>query len=196
MTIRKLRSAVALAMLALVATISQAQTTIASKAADTSGAGQPAAKPATFDDCAKEIKNPTDWLSWGADLRVRNEYFNNALALSHETVRHEQDYFRIRERWWVSIMPVTNLSVNARLAGEQRDWMKPSFARQFGFQRGLEARYGILDNANVKWNNAFDLPLSALTVIIVSLVTQPPDEAHLAKCFPALRTNQPKNPKS
>ncbi|MGA2221187.1 MAG: sodium:solute symporter family protein [Verrucomicrobiia bacterium] len=34
------------------------------------------------------------------------------------------------------------------------------------------------------------LPLSALTLIVVSLVTRPPDEAHLAKCFPAAKGNQ------
>jgi len=33
------------------------------------------------------------------------------------------------------------------------------------------------------------LPLSALTAIIVSLATRPPDKAHLAKCFPPIRNN-------
>ncbi len=31
------------------------------------------------------------------------------------------------------------------------------------------------------------LPLSALTAVLVSLVTRPPEEAHLAKCFPSSR---------
>jgi len=91
---------------------------------------------------------------------VRNEYFNNALTLSPGSVRHEQDYFRFRERLWDSIMPVTNLSINTRLAAEQRDWMKPSFAKQYGYRTGLEERYAILDNANVKWSNIGDVPLS------------------------------------
>ncbi len=29
----------------------------------------------------QDIKNPVPWLSWGGDIRVRNEYFNNALSL-------------------------------------------------------------------------------------------------------------------
>jgi SSS family solute:Na+ symporter len=33
------------------------------------------------------------------------------------------------------------------------------------------------------------LPLSTLTAVVVSLGTSPPDDAHLAKCFPATKTN-------
>jgi SSS family solute:Na+ symporter len=39
------------------------------------------------------------------------------------------------------------------------------------------------------------LPSSLLMAIVVSLVTRPPDEAHLAKCFPAAKGNHPTNPK-
>jgi len=31
---------------------------------------------------------------------------------------NEQDYFRFRERIWASAMPVTNVSVNLRLAAK------------------------------------------------------------------------------
>src|SRR6185436_6472055 len=46
----------------------------------------------------KEIKNPTPWLSWGGDFRVRNEYFNNTLTLNPDNSLAEQDYFRFRAR--------------------------------------------------------------------------------------------------
>ena len=101
-----------------------------------------------------------DWLTWGADVRLRNEYLNNALTLSDTGARHEQDYFRFRERFWASAMPVTNLSVNARLAAEEREWMKPSNASQYGYRSGFEERYGILDNANVKWDHILAQPLT------------------------------------
>jgi hypothetical protein len=146
-----------LGLAALAAATALAQTPTTTPAASTPPAPPP---PTAFDQWVKEVKNPTDWLTWGADLRLRNEYFNNALTLGQNVVRHEQDYFRIRERLWDSIMPVTNLSINTRLAAEQREWMKPTFAKQFGYTSGLEDRYMILDNANVKWNNAFDLPLT------------------------------------
>ena len=150
------KSAVVLAALTTTLTVALAQTT--QPAAQASG--QPAPQPSAFEQFAKDVKNPAPWLTWGGDLRLRNEYFNNALALNEGAARHEQDYFRFRERLWLSITPVTNLSVNTRLASEQREWMKPSFVKQYGYREGLEERYVILDNANVKWNNAFDLPLS------------------------------------
>ncbi len=93
-------------------------------------------------------------------MRLRNEYLDNALTLSEAGERHEQDYFRFRERLWTSVMPVTNLSVNARLAAEEREWMKPSNAGQYGPRTGFEERYGILDNAYLKWNNIADQPLT------------------------------------
>ena len=48
-------------------------------------------------------------MNWGADLRIRNEYFNNALSLTSDPQLsplfahyHSQDYFRIRGRVWTS----------------------------------------------------------------------------------------------
>ena len=119
-----------------------------------------APKSGSVDATIAGIKQPVDWLSSGGDLRLRNEYFNNALTLSEAVVRHEQDYFRFRERLWLSIQPVTNLSLTARLTGEERDWMRDSFAKQFGYEQGLEDRYGILDNAYLKWSNALNQPLT------------------------------------
>ena len=119
-----------------------------------------APQPVSVDAVINEIKHPVDWLTSGGDLRIRNEYFNNALTLSENVVRHEQDYFRFRERLWLAVQPLTNLTVTARLTGEQRDWMRPSYAKQFGYDQGMEARYGILDNAYVKWTDAFNVPLS------------------------------------
>ena len=120
----------------------------------------PAPKPGSVEAAIAEIKNPVEWLTWGGDLRLRNEYFNNALTLSKAVVRYEQDYFRFRERLWLALQPVTNLTLAARLTGEQREWMRPAFAKQFGYEQGGEDRFGILDNAYLKWSNVFDQPLT------------------------------------
>ena len=144
---------IGIAVFAATSAITQAQTAATTTAA-------PAAPPSAFEDFVQQAKNPTDWLTWGADVRLRNEYLNNALTLSEAGARHEQDYFRFRERLWISLMPVTNLSVNARFAAEEREWMKPSNAGQYGYRSGFEERYGILDNAYVKWNNIADQPLT------------------------------------
>ena len=144
---------IGIAVFAATSAITQAQTAATTTAA-------PAPPPSAFEDFVQQAKNPTDWLTWGADVRLRNEYLNNALTLSEAGARHEQDYFRFRERLWISLMPVTNLSVNARFAAEEREWMKPSNAGQYGYRSGFEERYGILDNAYVKWNNIADQPLT------------------------------------
>ena len=144
-----LKCAAVLAALTTTLTVAVAQT-----------GGQAAPQPSAFEQFAKEVKNPAPWLTWGADFRARNEYLNNALTLSEAGARHEQDYFRFRERLWTTITPVTNFTLNARLAAEQREWMKPTYANQHGYRSGFEERYLILDNANVKWNNAFNQPLT------------------------------------
>jgi hypothetical protein len=148
-----LKLTVGIAVFAATSAITHAQTAATTPAA-------PAAPPSAFEDFVKQAKNPTDWLTWGADVRFRNEYANNNITLNEGAARHEQDYFRFRERIWASAMPVTNVSVNARFSGEQREWMKPSSSSQYGPRSGLEERYGILDNAYVKWSNIGGVPLS------------------------------------
>jgi Alginate export len=146
-----LKLAVGIAVFTATSAITQAQTTATPPAAP---------EPTAYDKWEKEMKNPTDWFTWGADVRLRNEYGNNLVTLNEGAARHEQDYFRFRERIWASVMPVTNLSVNARFSGEQREWMKPSLTGANGNRSGLEERYGILDNAYAKWSNIGGVPLS------------------------------------
>jgi hypothetical protein len=169
----KLKLTLGLAALAATTALAQTQTAASTGAASAPPAGvQPAtpvaatqaAPPATafdqFDQWTKDMKNPVPWFSWGADVRLRNEYMDNNIFLNNSAPLHEQDYFRFRERIWASVMPVTNVSVNARFSGEQREWMKPAAAGQYAGREGLEERYGILDNAYVKWSNIGGVPLS------------------------------------
>jgi hypothetical protein len=127
-------------------------------------AAQPAAKPAPppggTAQWMSEVKNPAPWFSWGSDIRVRNEYYNNIVSLSDSIPGHEQDVVRFRGRLWTSVTPITNVSFNARLAAEPRLWMKPAFASSYRGQSGMEWRYGMVDNLNVKWNRIADGPVS------------------------------------
>jgi hypothetical protein len=107
----------------------------------------------------QETPKPAPWLVWGGDLRVRNEYFNNALTLSATTPAHEQDLFRVRARFWSTATIAPDLSFNLRLAAEPRIWEKPAFAKQHP-GTGTEWRYGIIDTFNLKWARAFGLPLT------------------------------------
>jgi hypothetical protein len=153
----RLKAAGILASAAIALTVA-AQTNSPAPSATGSATSPPEASRA--EKMIKGIKNPVPWFSWGGDLRGRNEYFNNAVTLNNGAVRHEQDYFRYRERIWASVMPATNVSVNVRFSGEQREWMKPSYAGQYVGREGMEYRYGILDNAYVKWSNIADVPLT------------------------------------
>jgi hypothetical protein len=114
----------------------------------------------SFEALLTRIKNPAPWLAWGADLRVRNEYFDKAISLSGASAVSEQDVLRIRSRLWITLSASTNLVLNTRLANESREWFKPAFAKAYGPHTGLEWRYGMIDALNVKWNEAFGQPLA------------------------------------
>jgi hypothetical protein len=107
-----------------------------------------------------DIKNPFPWLSWGADMRVRNEYFNNLLTLNEKNPLHEQDYFRFRGRVWTSVTPVEDLSVNLRLTSEPREWMQPAGYSTYKGNEGMAWYSGIFDAVNVQWKNALSLPMT------------------------------------
>jgi hypothetical protein len=153
----KLKLSLGLAALAAVTVLADAQTPTNAPAP---AAAPPAPEPSRYDKWEKDVKNPSPHFTWGADLRLRNEYLNNAVSLDINGARHEQDYFRFRERIWASVLPATNMSVNARLAAEQREWMRPSLTSANGNHSGYEGRYGIVDNVNAKWNNIGGTPLS------------------------------------
>ena len=162
-----LKLIVGIAVLAATSAIAQAQTAATPAA--------PAAPSSGFDNFTKQAKNPADWLSWGADLRLRNEYINNAILLNNNVPLHEQDYFRIRGRVWMTVTPVTNLTFNTRVSAEPREWMEPATSAPFSpkslgktypyyarstANSGLEWRYGIVDILDVKWDKILDQPLS------------------------------------
>ena len=72
----------ALAIIILGATlaIASAQTTQPAAKASAPAPAKPALSQT--EQAIQDIKNPVPWLSWGADLRLRNEYFNNAQTLT------------------------------------------------------------------------------------------------------------------
>jgi hypothetical protein len=136
----------------------------APKAAVTPPAAAPAAAPAptlsATEETIAKIKKPVDWLSWGWDFRVRDEYYNNIASLVDTDPLHEQNVMRFRGRLWTAITPVTNVTINARVAAEPRYWTRPAFVGSHRGEEDMEWRYGLIDNLNLKWNNILDQPLS------------------------------------
>ncbi len=163
-----LPAAAALLAFAFVATTVPAQTTSTATVAKASSATPSAIW--RFDEFAKQVKNPTDWLSWGGDFRVRDEYFNNAMSLSSNPgfsplfgPPHEQELFRFRGRVWASFFPTNDITLNIRLAAEPREFLKPAFSDTDFEHTGMQWRYGIIDNLNVQLKKPWDLP-ATLTV--------------------------------
>ena len=78
--------------------LSNAQSTMSSAA----GTPARASAPSPAEQTIQDIKNPVSWLTWGGDLRLRNEYLNNALSLGVPNGAigfgnvHEQEYLRFR----------------------------------------------------------------------------------------------------
>ena len=126
--------------------------------------GAPGASPAPAlsptEQTIYDIKNPFPWMTWGGDFRIRNEYFNDLLTLNPNNRLHEQDYFRFRGRLFTSITPVDDVSLNARLAAEPREWMLPAGYTSYKGNEGMAWYYGIFDAMNVKWNNVASLPMT------------------------------------
>ena len=121
----------------------------------------------------KDVKHPVEWLTMGADLRIRNEYFNNAQtltanpALNPRAGLHSQDAFRFRSRVWANITATEDLSGKLRLTAEPREWMERSssgnnrgdISKGQPGNSGFEGRYGIVDNLSANWTNIANLPL-------------------------------------
>lgn len=126
------------------------------QAAEAAAAAQPAAQPSPTEAWIKNVKNPVTWMTWGGDLRLRNEYLNNAASLDQSLPFHEQDYFRFRGRVWASMRPIADLALNVRVTAEPREYMKPKSATL----NGMDWTEGIIDNLNVSWSNAFTAPLT------------------------------------
>jgi len=113
-----------------------------------------------FEEWAQQVKNPTPWLTWGADLRIRDEYLPNTVTLTDKDPLAEQNVARFRARVWGTAKMPSDVSFNARLSAEPRLFTEPAGFGPRKTASGMEWRYGILDNVNLKWNNAFQQPLT------------------------------------
>lgn len=105
-----------------------------------------------------EAKNPTPWLNWGFDQRLRTIYTKNFLWLDNDSSAPENEWHfqRFRSRLWSTITPVENMTINTRLVWEWRNYCKPDSDARSG---PIEWDEAIFDRMNVSFKNAFDLPI-------------------------------------
>jgi hypothetical protein len=106
-------------------------------------------------DLAGRIKHPFNWLEWGFDLRLREEYVHNAATLQSGLPLSTSDYLRIRPRIWTFITPVTNLTLATRLISEPRYYFEPAALK------GWQNAEGLFDQMYVRLDRVFNQPLTA-----------------------------------
>lgn len=75
---------------------------------------------------ADALKQPVDWLMWGADLRLRNDSSHNPSLTVADPPGHEVSFERLRLRTWSSVRPLDGLELAARVAWEGRHYWSPS----------------------------------------------------------------------
>lgn len=100
----------------------------------------------------ERAKHPFPWLTFNADLRVRQEYYDNAGTLNSHLANHEYNYQRYRARIGVVIHPFENLDIGARLITERRSYLKPDS------MEGFRPDEFLIDNLYVTWRNSSLLP--------------------------------------
>lgn len=101
--------------------------------------------------------SPAPLFSWGTDLRLRNEYFDDIYTFNSSSTRHEQNYQRFRGRLWLSTKPTDTLTLNARLTWESWNWNRDSYKAPYA--KGWVVSEGLVDQLNVTWKSPAKLPL-------------------------------------
>ena len=111
-------------------------------AKETTPADAPGSEPALspLEEAIQKTKNPFPGFNWGADARLRDEYFDNAIpsvdrlnsrigaarvALRKDALGHEFNMQRWRARWWATLTPVKNVEFYVRLCWEGRSFDHP-----------------------------------------------------------------------
>lgn len=116
-----------------------------------------------MDAWIEKTKHPTEWWSWGADLRLRTIYAKNFLFFNsgNPSDVDERHFQRYRARWWSKFdldgVGLANVDLNVRLTWEARTYPEPD---------PFDSWYGgtiMFDHLNVKAEKLFDLPVT-LTV--------------------------------
>ncbi len=95
-------------------------------------------------------KKELDFLHWGFEQRVRQEYIKNGFRLSKQETN--PNYFRFRTRLWFELTPAQWIDFYVRFTDEFRAWMTPHAASDLSEV--------VFDNIYFTIKRPFDLPVS------------------------------------
>ena len=106
---------------------------------------------------AKEV------FTWGADLRLRWEFLDNATTLNDDLPGAERSFARYRGRLWGQVAPSESFEAFARLMWEGRYYANPDEVVVPRLGNILDTTYSgalMFDNLYVKLNRVGDAPLT------------------------------------
>ena len=111
-----------------------------------------------LDDFFDKTKNPFPWMTWGADVRFRNEYVAhrslNENAANRGLGGKYLDYQRTRLRWWTTMTPAKDIDFNLRFEAEPRHFSDPNGTPTWNEEQAW------IDSANLKLTRVGGSPLT------------------------------------
>ena len=113
----------------------------------------------SFDNWVDSVKNPTDWISWGADLRLRLVGINNWRFLNDDVANDQDVFTRIRGRVWTKINAGDVADVNVKITYEGRYWWEPELAGPGTPGAGWDQRSVVWDSLNAVFTDVAGQPL-------------------------------------
>jgi hypothetical protein len=106
-------------------------------------------------DWADRTKNPVEWFSWGADLRLRNDTSDNSYLTDADPPGHVYSFERLRVREWNTFTPCKGFEFNLRFAWEGRHYWAPDSKDEW------DESEIVYDNLNGKFKFQ-DIPLTLI----------------------------------
>ena len=109
-----------------------------------------------------EIGGP-EWLTYGAEVRVRQVGFNNIITWDSDNKADQQHFFRLRTRLFAGVNPIPEISAYGRIINEWRYYVKhydTAAGRWDNDSYSHPIRHEIImDNAWIKLQDLGELPL-------------------------------------
>jgi len=102
-------------------------------------------------DWLTQAKKPVPWLEFEADFRARWEYSKNIPWMDDHVKPNEINLLRFRSRAGLSLKPVEDFEVNARVVWEFFVYHKPNGMRD------VDPNEALFDKLNVTWRKTFGL---------------------------------------
>ncbi len=107
----------------------------------------------------QKLKNPTDWFSWGGDLRLREVYSENTTTLRDDIPGRIEHFQRYRSRIKAIFKLNDDITINTRLVWEFRNWCKPHDGNH-PKDSNIDWDEALFDKLNIEFKHFLNMPLT------------------------------------